>query len=125
MTIYNLKYLLLPFVLVFSGCDGGDKGLDFKMISKSKSNIGIKNIGIRDIQGCDIIINGAKGFRHEPGGSAFASGESRMFSMTRFYSIGHRLFDQRVDQIEAILVTCRQPNVSVQVYDSSGVLTNF
>ncbi|MFD2205209.1 hypothetical protein [Kiloniella antarctica] len=125
MEICKFGYLFLPLLLVISGCDEEHNNYDFKMISITKSNIGIKNQGLKDIQGCDILINGSKGFRHEPGKSAFAAGESRMFSLTRFYSTGHRQFDRRVDQIGAISVSCSRPKISVQVFDSSGNLTNF
>ena len=123
--MHKLKYLLLSFLLIMSGCEEGDKNADFKMISMSKSNIGIKNTGPRDIQGCNILVNGASGFIHDPGRSAFLSGQSRMFSMTRFYSRGHRKFDPRVDRVERVTVSCSLPKVSALVFDNSGVLTNF
>lgn len=125
MTIHKFKLLLLPVLFILIGCQGGEGDFDFKLTSLSKSSVGIKSEDRRDIDGCIILINGAQGFWHEPEQSTFLSGQSRVFSMVRFYDTGQRRYNPKVDRIEKISVNCSQPKGSKVVFNSDDVLNSF
>ncbi|WP_419902001.1 hypothetical protein [Kiloniella sp.] len=125
MAVNKLWLVFVPAFLFLVGCQGSEGDFDFKLTSLNKSSVGIKSEDRRDIDGCIILINGAKGFWHEPEKSTFLSGQSRVFSMTRFYDTGQRRYNPKVDRIEKISVNCAQPKGSKIVYNADDVFNSF
>ncbi|WP_421780624.1 hypothetical protein [Kiloniella litopenaei] len=91
----------------------------------SKTNIGVKNLDTRKLEGCVVLLNGANGFWHEPERSEFNKGESRTFSLSRFYSVGKRQFDYRVDSISRVSVNCKKPLGSALLFESNQNFNGF
>ncbi|MFD2205210.1 hypothetical protein [Kiloniella antarctica] len=122
---------LLPYafftlsVSLLSGCQGGDGDFDFKLTALSKSSVAIKSEDSRDIEGCIIMINGAQGFWHEPEQSTFLAGQSRVFSMQRFYDTGKRRYNPKVDRIEKISVNCARPKGRKLVFNANDTFSTF
>ncbi|WP_417428785.1 hypothetical protein [Kiloniella sp.] len=114
------KSVAVLFVLaLLLGCKENGDAFEMKMMSLSRTNIGVKNLDTRKLEGCVVLLNGANGFWHEPERSEFNKGESRTFSLARFYSVGKRQFDYRVDKISQVSVSCKKPLGSALVFETN------
>ncbi|WP_085908413.1 hypothetical protein [Kiloniella majae] len=105
--------------LILWGCEENGDAFDMKMTSLSKTSVGVKNIDTRKLEGCVVLLNGAGGFWHEPERSEFNKGESRIFSLARFYSVSKRQFDYKVDSISRISVDCKKPQGTALVFETN------
>lgn len=105
--------------LLLWGCEENGDAFDMKMTSLSKTSVGVKNLDTRKLEGCVVLLNGASGFWHEPERSEFNKGESRIFSLARFYSVSKRQFDYKVDSISRISVDCKKPQGTALVFETN------
>ena len=71
MLNFGMKSLVAVSIFFLVGCDGEGGDFDLKMTSLSRTSIGIKSSDSRDLTGCVVIINGTKGFWHEPERATF------------------------------------------------------
>ncbi len=96
-----------------------------KMTGLSKTSVGVKNLDTRKLEGCVVLLNGASGFWHEPERSEFKKGESRTFSLARFYSVSKRQFNYKTDTISRISVNCKKPQGSAVVFETNQGFDGF
>ncbi len=96
-----------------------------ELTSLSRTSVGIKSTDNRRLEGCIILINGAQGFWHEPERATFNKGESRSFSLARFFTSAKRQFSRKVDVVSSVSVTCSKPKGSTIVFEQNKNLGDF
>ena len=122
---FGAKLFLVTSLIFLAGCEGEGGDFDMKMTSLSRTSIGIKSSDSRNLEGCIVLINGAQGFWHEPEKATFKSGESRTFSLVRFYTATKRQFNTKVDIVSSASVTCSKPHGSTVVFRKNQNLGSF
>jgi len=122
--IIKIGATLLVSVFLW-GCKESSNAFDMKLTGLSKTSVGVKNLDSRKLEGCVVLLNGASGFWHEPERSEFNMGESRIFSLARFYSVSKRQFDYKVDSIFRISVDCKKPQGTALVFETNQSSLGF
>ena len=95
---FGTKLILAASLLFLTGCEDAGGDFDMKLTSLSRTSIGIKSSDSRNLEGCVVLLNGAHGFWHEPERASFKSGESRTFSLARFYTATKRQFNNHLGE---------------------------
>ncbi|MCZ4282531.1 hypothetical protein O4H49_17215 [Kiloniella laminariae] len=112
-------------LFLVTGCDGSQGDYDFVLASLGQGSVTIKSEDSRTIDGCMILVNGAGGFSYAPEQGTFKPGETKVFPFSSFYNTTRRQFDRKVDRVEQISVSCRNPGGSVTIFKANDGLGGF